>query len=122
LISLILISFAPIMLFFIVTSRQHDFTTLLNVIMCAIAGFFGISLLWKGMEHITLKSEEEPSQWILTMWIIIYMFVGTQLAWTLRPFVGAKGDFALFRDIEGNFYVYLMKLIGNYFRTYPYAP
>ena len=121
LISLILVSFAPIILFFIVTASSHDFSTLLNVSMCGIAGLFGLSLLWKGMDYITAKREEETTNWILGIWIAIYMFVGTQLAWSLRPFVGESGQFALFREIEGNFYGYCAKLLTGFFSSYPYV-
>ncbi len=120
LISLILVSFAPIILFFIITASSHDFTTLLNVSMCGIAGLFGITLLWKGMEYITAKQEETPNNWILVIWMGIYAFVGTQLAWSLRPFVGDANQFAWFRDVEGNFYYYMMKLMGGFASSYPY--
>lgn len=121
LISLILVSFAPIMLFFIITASSHDFTTLLNVSMCGIAGIFGLSLLWKGMDYITVKQDEIPNNGILIIWIGIYMFVGTQLAWSLRPFVGEAGLFSWFREIDGNFYAYLLKLITGYSSSTPYG-
>ena len=36
---------------------------------------------------------------LLYVWILLFGFVGTQLAWTLRPFFGSPGqDFALFRE------------------------
>ncbi|NJM07579.1 hypothetical protein HC891_17425, partial [Candidatus Gracilibacteria bacterium] len=45
---------------------------------------------------------------LLYIWIVLYGFVGTQLAWTLRPFFGDPGlPFQIFRPIEGNFYVNL---------------
>jgi len=37
---------------------------------------------------------------------VVFAFVGTQMAWSLRPFVGSPGrEFSLFRQQEGNFYV-----------------
>ena len=110
-ISIILISFSPVIAFFIITGGHHDFITLLNVIFFGIAGCFGASLLWNGMKYITIRNGYEPNQIIITVWIFIYMFVGLQLAWTLRPFIGDKNSFAIFRQIGGNVYVYLSKLI-----------
>ena len=53
---------------------------------------------------------------LLYVWILLFGFVGTQLAWTLRPFVGSPGeDFALFRSIEGNFYAEILRTLGNLF-------
>jgi len=42
---------------------------------------------------------------IFKVWIIILAFVGIQLSWNLRPFLGDRNeDFKLFRKYEGNFY------------------
>ena len=51
---------------------------------------------------------------LLYVWIVLFGFVGTQLAWTLRPFVGSKGEpFALFRAIEGNFYAEIFRTLAH---------
>ncbi|MEV0561637.1 hypothetical protein [Dactylosporangium sp. NPDC050588] len=53
---------------------------------------------------------------LLHVWILLFGFVGTQLAWTLRPFVGAPHEpFQVFRPIEGNFYVNIIHTIGELF-------
>jgi hypothetical protein len=42
---------------------------------------------------------------LLNLWVVLYGFVGTQLAWTLRPFFGDPGKpFEIFRNIDSNFY------------------
>lgn len=52
------------------------------------------------------------SMTLLYIWILLFGFVGTQLAWTLRPFFGSPGeDFALFRSIDGNFYAEIIRTI-----------
>jgi len=49
---------------------------------------------------------------LLRFWLILYAFVGTQLAWTLRPFFGTPGTrFVLFRELEGNFYLSVFQSI-----------
>lgn len=49
--------------------------------------------------------ERPASMILLYIWILLFGFVGTQLAWTLRPFFGSPGaPFELFRDIGGTFY------------------
>jgi hypothetical protein len=59
-------------------------------------------------------SERPASMTLLYIWIGLFGFVGTQLAWTLRPFFGSPGqDFALFRNIEGNFYAEIIKTIAG---------
>ncbi|GIE98332.1 hypothetical protein [Paractinoplanes rishiriensis] len=57
-----------------------------------------------------------PSMTLLYIWILLFGFVGTQLAWTLRPFFGSPGmKFSLYRDIDGNFYAEIFKTISYLF-------
>jgi hypothetical protein len=113
LISAVLVSLAPIMFFFILSGSSRQFITLLNVIAFTISGGFGISLLWAGMRYLTIKSGSEPDGMTLPIWSVIYMFVGTQLAWIMRPFIGGRSSFAIFRTVEDNFYVALFKMISK---------
>ncbi|MBI3944340.1 MAG: actin-binding WH2 domain-containing protein [Armatimonadetes bacterium] len=113
LMSAVLASLAPIVFFFILSGSARDFVVLLNVIACAIAGGFAVALVWQGMKYLTIRSGGDPNLGILKVWMLIYMFVGTQLAWTLRPFVGTAGQFALFRHLEGDFYSAVAQLIAR---------
>jgi hypothetical protein len=58
--------------------------------------------------------DRPTSMLLLYIWIILFGFVGTQLAWTLRPFFGSPGKpFELFRDIEGTFYGNILSTLGS---------
>ncbi len=46
---------------------------------------------------------------ILTIWMLLYMFVGTQMAYILSPFIGTDSTFMLFNGSDNNFYTYLLK-------------
>jgi hypothetical protein len=48
---------------------------------------------------------------ILQLWIFLYMFVGSQMAYVLAPFVGRDPQFVLFRLPDANLYTYLMQLV-----------
>jgi hypothetical protein len=53
---------------------------------------------------------------LLYIWILLFGFVGTQLAWTLRPFFGSPDKpFSLYRDIDGNFYAEIIRTISHLF-------
>ena len=42
---------------------------------------------------------------IMRVWVILFAFVGVQMAWNLRPFLGDREQpFQVFRDYEGNYY------------------
>ena len=54
------------------------------------------------------------SKILLYIWIVLFGFVGTQLAWTLRPFFGDPGSpFAIFREVGGTFYADVLSTIGQ---------
>jgi hypothetical protein len=115
-ISVLLFSFAPITLFFLISTANYQFFVLLNVGIFAITGFIGVKFLYQGMQVMAEEDREgiETRTSVLRFWLILYAFVGTQLAWTLRPFFGMPGaPFVLIREMEGNFYLSIIKAIGE---------
>ena len=114
--SVILLSFAPITLFFLLTTSQYQFFKLLNVGFFAIAGIMGILFLNQGMLVVAGEDTEEgcSRRVVFIMWMILYAFVGSQLAWTIRPFVGAPSiPFEPFRQLGGNFYTNITASVGE---------
>lgn len=108
------LSFAPIALFFWLTAPHYQFFKLLNVAILTLTGFSGLSFLWQGMRHVEKGEGARVRSLALWAWIVVYGFVGTQMAWTLRPFFGAPGlSFEIFRDLGGNFYVNILQSIGE---------
>lgn len=104
------LSFAPIALFFWLTAPNYQFYKLLNVGILTVTGIAGLSFLWQGMKHVHKGEGMGIRNLILWVWIFVYGFVGTQMAWTLRPFFGAPGlPFQVFRDLGGNFYVNVLQ-------------
>jgi hypothetical protein len=60
------------------------------------------------------RSPQSTSMSLLYIWILLFGFVGTQLAWTLRPFFGSPDrPFGLFRHISGTFYSDIFHTIGR---------
>jgi hypothetical protein len=48
------------------------------------------------------------------VWLVIYALVGAQMAWLLRPFIGAPGlPFEWFRSREANFFVDVVRTMGE---------
>jgi hypothetical protein len=117
--AVLLFSLAPITFFFLISSSQYEFFKLLNVVFFAIAGLLGVSFLRQGMQ-ITTESEDEREglktrRLIFILWIILYGFVGSQMAWALHPFIGEPNSpFRLFDNWGGNFYsdvIYSMNVL-----------
>ena len=144
--AMLTLAFAPISLFFWLTAPNYEFFKLLNVAIMTLTGIIGLSFLMTGMRQMNrfqsphvappvvvdpaaladittpaaqaLAVAEQPvSMTLLYLWVVLYGFVGTQLAWTLRPFFGDPGlPFELFRNIEGNFYVNIVQTLGRLFK------
>jgi hypothetical protein len=63
---------------------------------------------------VPVRAPQPTSMALLYIWILLFGFVGTQLAWTLRPFFGDPGQpFSLFRHISGTFYSDILHTISR---------
>ena len=114
--SLLLLSFAPVVMFFLLTTSQYQFFKLLNVGVFSISGIVGVTFLSHGMRIVSYGGSKgiAARRSVVWLWIILYAFVGSQMAWTLRPFVGAPGlPFELFRQLGGNFYANILASLGE---------
>lgn len=120
--AVLLLSFAPVTLFFLLTTSQYQFFKLLNVGVFAVSGLMGVIFLAQGMRIVASggrgdeRANESGRRRVLQFWMILYAFVGSQLAWTIRPFVGAPSiRFELFRQLGGNFYTNIFASLGEIF-------
>jgi len=114
--SVLLLSCAPITLFFLLTTSQYQFFKLLNVAIFSLSGFLGIVFLFQGMTIVSSPEKEGAitRNWVLIFWMFVYAFVGSQMAWTIRPFIGApEAPFELFRQLNGNFYSDVLRSFGE---------
>jgi hypothetical protein len=105
--AILLAACSPIAVFFAVTGSNYHFLKLLNVAIFAFSGAWGMLGLWRGLHAMCATSDLYPRQAvrILQVWIVIFAFVGTQMAWSLRPFIGTPDmGFQIFREQESNFY------------------
>jgi hypothetical protein len=115
--AVVILSFSPILLFFLLTTSGYQFFKLLNVGICATAAVIGVTFLAQGMRVVAAggKEGERARRRVMSMWTILYAFVGSQMAWTLRPFIGAPSmRFELFRQLGGNFYSNIIVSLGEF--------
>lgn len=116
--STINLSFAPIIIFFMITSDNYSFLKLLHVAIFTFSGVFAIRTIIRGLAFSCEKKNIYPrlGMNIFKVWIVIFAFVSSQLAWNLRPFIGSRDlPFELFRHRESNFYVAVIQSIGQMF-------
>lgn len=110
--SVLLVSLAPVALFFQTTASDYEFFKLLNVAMFTVSGYMGLVFLRQGFAHSVDADNPEGQRArsnLFRLWMLLYAFVGTQMAWTLSPFMGDPGmPFILVRRAGGDFYTDVM--------------
>jgi hypothetical protein len=112
----IALSFAPIVIFFMITSDNYSFLKLLHVAIFTFSGIFAVKTIISGLLFSCEKKNIYPKlgMKIFNIWVVILAFVCSQLAWNLRPFVGSRDlPFELFRARESNFYVAVIRSAEN---------
>lgn len=116
--SVLLIGFAPVTAFFLMTAKHYQFFKLLNVGILAVTALFGVAFFHRGMLALTDQEDgdKKARRRILILWIFLFAFVGSQLGWTVRPFFGAPGlPFEIVREVGGNFYVNVIDAVREVF-------
>ncbi len=112
----IMVSFAPIVLFFLITGGSYAFIQLLHVVVFTLAGLFGMHSIIESLKFSCENKNVYPKigVQVFKFWIVILAFVGAQLAWSLRPFIGTKNlPFQIFREQEGNIYQSIIYAVGD---------
>ncbi|MEM7595177.1 MAG: actin-binding WH2 domain-containing protein [Cyanobacteria bacterium P01_A01_bin.83] len=116
--SVMLFGFAPVTLFFRLSIDDYWFFLLLNIVVLGFTGVVGVKFFYKSMMKLmkqeSLDKISVNRHKLIVGWLFLYGFVGSQLGWTLRPFVGTPDQsFALFREIESNFYIQVVYIIAK---------
>jgi len=105
--AIVLAAVVPVTLFFLLTGANYYFLELLHVAIMLGAGLIGMAALHEGLAFACEKRGIYPrkAMTIMQVWALLFAFVGVQLAWNLRPFLGDRGEpFRVFRHYQGNFY------------------
>lgn len=113
--SLILGAFSPLMAFLIwnappmsphaVSGATYNFVKLANVAVIAFAGTTGNVRLFQLLAQ--LGGSLRVAQRVLLVWLAVNLFLGGQLSWILRPFIGSPNlpvEFFRATAWHGNFY------------------
>jgi len=118
--AVLLLSFAPVTLFFILTAPDsYQFFKLINVFFFTISGVMGASCLHQGLKIVwpgqpNAAGATRSQRLMFWLWLMLYGFVGSQVAWTIRPFVGYPGvPFEPVRQFGGNVYTNILASLGE---------
>lgn len=111
--AIVLASLAPLTLLWYASSAVHRHALLFNGIMFAVASF---AAQWLVRGYYRSLIEHNPRhRWLLWCWLFVYTIVAIQMAWLLRPFLGAPGEVVEFTRPEAwdNAYVIVLRMIWN---------
>ena len=114
--SLILIAFAPVSLFFLVVGTHYQVFKLLNVAMMAVAGLSGVYIfkqyiLSNAPEDFTNESKTRATLFIKA-WLLMFGLIGANLGFAISPIFGdPTAPFILFTEANQNFFTHLFSLL-----------
>jgi hypothetical protein len=111
--AVILASMAPLTLVWYATSADYSAALRFNAIMFAAASFGGQYLLRGYYRPLIRRNPRHRT--MLWLWLTIYVFVGIQMGWVLRPFIGDPSAPVQFFRAEAwsNAYVVVFKLLTS---------
>lgn len=114
-VAIILGAFSPLMLFLVwntppisqqeLASSSHSFILLMQVLVISFAGIVANLRLVQLLQR--LSGSQEIARKILFAWLAGNLFLGSQLSWILRPFIGAPDlpiQFLRLNAFQGSFY------------------
>ncbi len=125
--SIVALCLAPIAAFIMLTvkgaSRYH-LIFLVNVVLLAVSGFAGLAYIGRAIKFLARHYESRTgvplrAGAVLKLWMLIYIFVGIQLAWELRPYMVREGTIPesaalmFLRDDPYDFYSMIARNVGQ---------
>ncbi len=112
-ITVVLAGLAPITVFWYLSCANYRQAVLFNAVMFGIASASAQIIVRRYYGPLVRRSSRHRQ--LLWAWFFLYAFVGIQMAWILRPFIGAPNmPVSFFRsEAWGNAYVVVAKLLAG---------
>lgn len=87
--SIALASLGPITRFWYFTTENYRAALLFNAAMFTVATLAGQLVMMRYYRVLIRRNARHVAG--LLMWVVLYAFVGIQMGWILRPFIGSPG-------------------------------
>jgi hypothetical protein len=112
-VAVILATLAPYTALWYASTLNYQEATLFNAVMFGIASLAAQWVLRR--RYAPLIARNPRHRIMLRLWLGMYAFVGIQMGWVLRPFIGQPGlPVTFFRENAwGNAYVIVFEMIWN---------
>ena len=111
--AVVLASLGPLTVMWYWSVPDYGWAKLWNGVMFLIASVAGQVQLARHYRPMVARRRQH--RWAMRLWLVVYAFVGIQLAWVLRPFIGAVDlETSFFRaDAWTNAYVEVAELVWS---------
>ena len=111
--TLVLAALAPYTALWYVSFAEYQPAILFNAVLFGTASLAAQSMLRRAYRPLIARNRRH--RLLLRVWLALYAFVGIQMGWILRPFVGAPHMPAQFfrEDTWGNAYVIVGRMIWD---------
>lgn len=115
-VAVLLTSLAPLTLMWYLTSDAYVPAVMCNAVMFAVAGISAQRLLRGHYRRLIARNKNH--RFMLWAWLGLYTFVGIQMGWMMRPFIGDRHQEVQFfrREAFDNAYVIVGGLIMSLLR------
>lgn len=113
--TIILASFAPLTALWYASFGDYRAAILFNAVMFGTASISAQWLLRRFYEPLIRRNRQH--RLMLRGWLVIYAFIGIQMGWVLRPFIGNPNSPTQFfrEEAWGNAYVQLAQIVIHLF-------
>lgn len=114
--SFVLIAFAPVSVFFLITNTEYELFKMLNVGLMAIGGFSGIYIFKKYLFIQSPENWEEKyahrSRMFVNAWLIMYGMIGANMGFFLSPVFGNPDEPIIFiTESSENFFSHVVAIL-----------
>jgi len=115
-VTIVLGCLAPVTALWYASCGDYSLAVFFNGVMFAVASFTAQVVMVR--YYRPLIRRERRHAVMIVLWLCLYVFVGIQMGWVLRPFIGDPAvPVAFFRsDAWGNAYVVIGRLTAHFFR------
>jgi hypothetical protein len=110
-VAIVLASLAPYTAVWYCSTRDYHEATAFNAAMFAVASFAAQRVLRQRYAQLVVRNPRH--RWMMWAWLVAYAFVGIQMGWVLRPFIGQPGKPVTFfrSDTWGNAYTIVAEIL-----------
>jgi len=107
-------SYAPVSYFFTFTTsdKGYPFIVFMHVVVFALSACVSVVVIISIFRASAKVAKRQIRPVVVWVWGLLYGFVGTEMAWLLRPWIGWAGiDYTPFRPIQESFLEALFRVI-----------